>query len=472
MKLKVMYVAFLTFSASFNTVSLARHAPHDPNENHVELGWRHHHAELEDLIRLAEREGKSSESEKEIYSVESLIQRLKYQNFDLRINAERVYQARKNIDVQIGSLLPSLNFGNIIAAAEMNFFDLVPSLLGFIYPSNWFRWQESKLFFQAERWGHVTMTANQVNALMAEIYQVAYIRGLIVAYQGYTAQMRELAVQSRLRLELGEGRLDACLSLENLVILLEEDLAALKTSYRNLKYQIAFVVNLDEKIWNNFEIEALNLPDLRQIQTRKPVDLLNTVLDVSPEKKQIEYLIEASKFSTRTRMFDFLNPVGGNDTSLGFGYISQIQIGKSQTRVLNTQKDELISNLKLSVYRSVENLNLAIRNHRQFDHGLHNSEQWFDFLQKRFYEGGEYEASEFIESIESMLEFHSKTLLTRLNYLVSEEVLQRLMLRGDRYDRLLELTPSKPYKKFCLIKGLENKKIKKAKKKGTLTLDI
>lgn len=472
MKFKLICKPIILAISAMSVPAQAKHVPHDPYENHAELGWKHHHAELDQLISHSIVDGKSVETGSDIYSVDNLIQRLKYQNFDLRINAERVYQARKNINLKIGALIPSLNFGNIIAAAEMNFFDLVPAMLGFMFPSNWFRWEESKLFFQAERWGHVSMTANQVNALMAEIYQVSYVRGLIHAYHGYTVQMRELATQSRSRLEMGEGRLDACLSLENLVILLEEDLVALKSEYRKLKYQIAFVVNLDEKRWNEFEIEPLSFPDLRQENPRKASDILDLVIEASPEKKQLAYLIEASKFSTKSRIFDFLNPAGGGDTALGFGYISQLQIGKSQTRILDIQQEELVSNLKLSSYRAVENYNLAIQNHRQFDHGLHNSEQWFDFLQKRFYEGGEYEASEFIESIESMLEFHSKSLLTKLHYLISEEVIQRLLLKGERYERLLELTPSKPYKKFCLTKAMENKKIKKAKKKGNLSMDI
>ena len=79
------------------------------------------------------------------YSKEELIQVTKSSSYDLKEGAEDVYQAKKDIQVKLGVILPHLNFGAVLAAVELNFVDLGTSIAGFLFPSNWSEWKASKL---------------------------------------------------------------------------------------------------------------------------------------------------------------------------------------------------------------------------------------------------------------------------------------------------------------------------------------
>ena len=454
------------------TGAMARPVPHDPDENINKYGRMHHHAELNELADMASEDhiGKADFEAKKIFTIDQLVRMLRQQNFDIRANAERVYQAKKNIDVKVGALLPSLSFGTLMSLAEPNPFELVPSLLGFLFPSNWFRWKESKLFFEAERWSQVTLIANQVNSLMIQICRVLYIRELIGVYEQYTRQMRSLARNSELRFRMGEGRFDAKADHENIVLQLEQDTQALRNGYVKLKYEIAFSVDLDVEEWNRFDIEPVGLPDLDCRHYLAPEDLLADIIEISPERKQLKYLVEAAKYSRRARTFDFLNPNGSTGNSLGYGYISQIKIGRSRTEVLNTKTNELKSRLQLAAYRVARDQNLALDNYRQFKIGLKNSEKVAWFLNDNLTDGGGLEPANIVSSVQALLCFHSKLLQTRHNYLVSQEVMNRLLLQSDHYKgikaQVFERSESRRQgdSSWSLTRRLENWKIYRAGK--------
>ena len=281
-------------------------------------------------------------------------------------------------------------------------------------------------------------------------------------FEEYRIHLKELLDQAEIRLKEGEDRLDQKLKIENIYLMLVSDQRLLEASIQKSYYQLAFVVDLEEDKWSEFGIVRLPFPELGELPEIDPKELEALVLQKSPEMMQFRYLIAAAKYSARSRFFDFLSPYGGKETSLGFGYMSQIKIGRSRTREMETRMEELQANLKLAVYKLAQDHNTALSYYKNILLGLENAKKWFGFLTRRFFEGGEYDAQEFLDAIASILQFHGESLNLGYNFMLYEAIEDRLLLRGP-YPKLLNSVPLKPVK-LGLKRKWENLKIKKAVK--------
>ena len=112
--------------------------------------------------------------------LDDVIVQAKKNSFASRKKVEDLYQARKNIKVKVGSLLPGINtsLGIDLTFGIINgeFINIIPSFLGFLVPDNWFRWKESKLFYMSEKYSFITLLANQVNTVENIFYTINSLR--------------------------------------------------------------------------------------------------------------------------------------------------------------------------------------------------------------------------------------------------------------------------------------------------------
>ena len=167
------------------------------------------------------------------YSIKDIISQVQSNNFDVRSKAEKVYRAKKNIKVKIGRLLPGLNFSNTVGAAFAGVeaaggsyggaIGVASSFLGFLFPSNWFKLKESKLFFEAERRSYNTLIANQINASETLAYTVHLTKRFKDLFDNYISEMDQILKVSQLRSEYGEDTKDMVLQIENLQLLMKHD---------------------------------------------------------------------------------------------------------------------------------------------------------------------------------------------------------------------------------------------------------
>ena len=375
--------------------------PHDSSLNNYYFYKKLSKAKLHHCDKQ-EDDNKFNIDQKTEYDLDTLVKMLMDQNFLIRLNAEKVFQAKQQVNLEVGKLLPSLSFATGQAAMNNDLFTLASQMIGFIFPSNWFRFEESKLFFQAEQWGHKALQANQINGLLALSYQINYLRALYEMLDQYRLSLKDLLDQAEERLRQGEDRLDQKLKIENIYLMLVSDQHLLEASIQKSYYQLAFVIDLEEEKWNDFGIAKLPFPKLDDLVKIKPSELEPIVLEKSPEMMQFLYLQAATKYSLRARMFDFLSPFGGQETALGFGYLSQIKIGRSQAREVTIKLEELRANLKLAIYRLAQDHNTALDYYKNILLGLENSKKWFSFLTRKFFDGGEYDAQEFLDAITSI----------------------------------------------------------------------
>src|SRR6056300_1346145 len=77
-----------------------------------------------------------------------VINRVKTHNLETLESALSLYKARENVTLKVGNLIPQLKLQ--IITEPWGLLETVPHLLGFLFPSNWFSWKESKLFAKAQ----------------------------------------------------------------------------------------------------------------------------------------------------------------------------------------------------------------------------------------------------------------------------------------------------------------------------------
>ena len=106
---------------------------------------------------------KSTSPQRGCLSLDTIVKNAQSNSFESQEYAEQVYQARHQIGKQLGRLVPqiSLNLGAQTSAQDL--WQVVPSLVGFIYPSNWYNWNEAKQLYEAQRYSYMTLIANHTN---------------------------------------------------------------------------------------------------------------------------------------------------------------------------------------------------------------------------------------------------------------------------------------------------------------------
>ena len=418
------------------------------------------------------------------YTVKELIKSARSKNYAIRINAEKVYRARQKIRVAMGRLLPSLNFGTIMAGVQQDYFDLVPSLLGFLFPSNWFQWKESKLYFEAERFNYGAMIANEINAIESVSYRILSVVNLEKIYIKYLKKVKKIVRLERKRRDAGEASAEVTVEFENIQLRMEHDLYVLQNDISKMLSELAHTVAVDiDEDWDSFQIAAVKLPDLGSTTPVDSIDLIDEIMDKSLEREALAYLRLAAKYSKYNRSFQFLSPDGDADGSFGFGYLANINIGKSYEYEVAIKQDELDSNILVAVRKAVSDHNFSIDLYSKSKLGYQNSLVWYDILNAKYNEVGEMEPSEYLKALESLLAFHSRLLQSQYNYLISKAQIDRLTWNRSYYRDILNIVPTVKNTSrnnrtgSCIsrwIKSLkrkeENQKIKRHIKKGRIQL--
>lgn len=402
------------------------------------------------------------------YTVRELIVKAQESDYTIRARSEKVYQARQRIKVSIGRLLPGLNFGSVLAAVEQNYVGLAASMFGFLFPSNWFQWKESKLYFQAEKRTFATLIANEVNAVESLAYRIHNVQRLKAIYETYLVHVGNLVRIAEKRAELGEEAADVIKRFDNVKKKMENDLTVIETTIVKLNADLADTVGIDLAERPDFGISPVDLPDLSRQSPLDSSELVDPVLQASMELQAFEYLRKAAKYSRIGRTFEFLTPGGDADASFGFGYFAYIKIGESKETELEVKEEAMESDLVKTVEQVVTDYNATLELYARSVDGFNNAVTWYNLLEAKFEEGGEYEPQEYIEAIESLLAFASRVSQAQHKFMISKAQVDRLTWSRSYYKKIWKSVDQKHPGELGLRQKWENWKIKRAIKKGKL----
>tara|TARA_R110000868_G_scaffold132380_3_gene343232 strand:+ start:52980 stop:54347 length:1368 start_codon:yes stop_codon:yes gene_type:complete len=399
------------------------------------------------------------------FSQSELVEKTNQNSFENRDGLLALFETRQNIKVRVGQLLPSFNLriDNVF-----NVFDYIPNLIGFIFPSNWYRLKESKLHAKAQEFSFVSTNANQRNAasgLFLIAHQEEINSRIIFNHLNYAQELLELM---ELRYEYGEVAYEDIEEMNAFIAFMHSDYVIQQSLTQQLLLEIAYLVDDVQLSLPSAPVE-IKLPDFKSMNQVSPEDLLKPILEASPELKSLEYLALATQYSKKSRVYDFLTPDNGTESALGFGTAANLRISQSEIERIEIKKDMF----RADITKSLISISRDIKNASELNKDAYNIEKSLRYILASLIKDFETSSKIDINRFISLLSDNLRAQFLRNNsahaYLVSKENLDRLLLTSANYQSISERIPTDTTKLDCYLRK-ENRKIQKAINSGTLKL--
>ncbi len=291
-------------------------------------------------------------------SMEEFSSLIKKKNYTVLEQAQKVYQAKETIQVARGELVPSLNIWKIVKVASNpldleNWAEIAP----FLSPANWFRLEQSKIYYAAEVYGYRTMVANQVmnaRVLFIKVNQDQKLHKLIREYKSDLQSVYDII---KIKVDLGMESPEAARELQIRILALEEDNIRMKVYLADVRRELSFMVGgAGDSELAIKDVPALEMKSKNKISYESVIDQIvsrsneikqyDELLRIIPSiKKEISFSflgLTPASFGTSGGFFDSIPIPSG----LGFGTAPSINIAKSQEQVLKLQRQAILETLR------------------------------------------------------------------------------------------------------------------------------
>lgn len=372
-----------------------------------------------------------------------VVDRVSNNNFKVYENALKVYQAKTNIEKARADLLPRLSIWNIasIILDPGSVFDKISDIAPFLVPGNWFRIEENKLLYLAEREGYRALWGNEVNIAKTLYKHLLFDEQLYRQVLASISELEKIHKIIKTRETFGGAKPGTARDIEIRILGLKEDAENLNIlltlEYDELTYALGYTT--EEEI----VLAPVEMPYVENLSPINPKEYEFRLLSSSPErrqydhffsvlgqiKKEIEYAIMGVSQISRGvagGIFDNIplpNGLGGKDASL--------RILNAQTEIMKTQKLGVEETLKRQLRAVSTQYNSDLANYKNFQHRVLLSKESKEAILRRLKLGGEIDVLELSES--SRLQILAETALLTVHYRVlnSTDRLQRLIFDGD-----------------------------------------
>jgi hypothetical protein len=392
-----------------------------------------------------------------------------------RVNLELVFQARQRILSSIGHLVPRLEFtvgrGDIPSSA----LNTVSSMLGFLMPSNWFDWKESKLIYEAQKSSFTGILRNVITDTETLYYNIHRVSMDLKIYEYYANHLTQFIEEIR---SSGKASEDDILMLTNL-----RDEIVANAAYLNgvisswYTYDIAVAMAYPNQ--GELGINPIQLPDLRNVPTYPVTESdLERVKNNSTDLQTLHHLIKAAHYSRLSRIFSFLSPSGSNENpgvgiSFGIDNIADIRIASSEKHLLEIQMEETAARLESTFRKLVDTYNASVDLYKQYQNAKGPNRALFKSVLERYNNEGNLSAEKLIRAIDWALKFElNRNFVQHLN-LITKTQMDNLLVNGERYSRIPTLVPErKPLiRRKDRLKIREDREIEKDLQNGILVIE-
>ena len=396
-------------------------------------------------------------SSRRCLSIDEIITRSKKNSYGSRKQVETLFRSRQSIKMKISRLLPSLNI-SLLGSGLIQDYTVLPSLVGFLFPSNWFRWKESKLFYLAERESFISLLANQVIESQELYYYLHQEMIDAEIYKHHYEQMGVLIEYFKKNLPEGESTDFKISRIQALESQSKIKSMVLNNDFKDTLPLLAHIIALDvEEDWDSNSIQYIPLPKLENMEDMDFRPYYVDTIEKSHEVKALKYLQIASKYSRKSRVFEFLSPLGGTDNSLGYGYLSSLKIEKSNLKTLQIKEEETCSLLKVNIHAQVLNHNASKLAYLESLKGRQSAMTQLSTVLKNLEEKKELDIDKLTEALYLAVNFDLQKNQAQHYYMVSLAKIKRLLWEGDNYKNLEQEVPqnqkTKWYKKLTKSLG-------------------
>jgi outer membrane protein TolC len=385
--------------------------------------------------------------------LEQVVDKVSKENFTVYENALRIYQSKESVTVARMNLLPKLNLWNLASAATEIFFGgpagaasgaftLVEDLAPFLVPANWFRASQTELFYEADKEGYRALWSNEVLTAKSLYFHMLLDSSLLDHVEKSKEDLEKIYGIVRVRETFGGQPQSVSQDIKLRLLSLEEDTRALESLIAEEESLLAFMMGYPTG--TRLKIAPIKLPNYSQIQPLDYEDFVFRAVNVSPEIRQFNYLIEASQYVRKEVQYAFLGSsslsrgaTGGVfdgipiQNGLGFGTGASLRIVKAQKQILITQQKAVTETVKRHLKLLVNNYNLDLANYKNTKKRLDLAHSILNGLYQRIQFGDDVDSLKLIEASRNVIEADTVLFSTMYRFLSSEDKLSRAIFNGD-----------------------------------------
>jgi hypothetical protein len=384
-----------------------------------------------------------SETPKEI-SLESVSSTVRNRNYNVLMNAMKMYQAKESISVARGNLLPKLNIWKIAEAIvdPGSLIGMIQDIAPFLVPANWFRVEQNKILYRAEMQGYRALWGNELLTAKSLYLQVLLDQALMNSIHEAVLRHQELEDIVKVREMMGSVPRGSTRAIQIRKLALESDYTEMQVLLKKERQELTFALGLSSR--TPVVLRPVSLINIAAEKPLNSADYVSRVLQSSPELRQYAEIINALPSVKREVYFSFLGAstasrgVAGGvfdhlplQEGLGFGSGASLRIIRKESQILEIQMEGLKETLARQLNTVIDRNNADLD---QYDNLLErkilSDEQWLMF-KTQIAMGETVDFGALIETTEMAMGVN--LLMNQLNYrfLMSRQKLERLLLRGD-----------------------------------------
>ncbi|MDA8793057.1 hypothetical protein N9N67_07420 [Bacteriovoracaceae bacterium] len=387
------------------------------------------------------------------YNHSEFINLFKKKNISDQVEIIKLQQSRINIQQSMGRIVPSLNLSTIIdttISGPIGLLNSLSNLLGFLLPSRWFAWNESKMYYLSQYHSYIATRGNLI--LMAdELYltlkKVYLIRNLII---DVNTDLGKLVHSIEFREKIGELPKGSFARVKTKSLELESDLLDLDNMIELYLIEINKLI-VDESYSKISIIDYISEREIEESSWE-----LDNILEVSPELKSLKALFFAAKYSKKKRAWSFLS---FSNEGFGLGYFARNKLATTeikQIKNIRLQEEMELSALFHSISKTTSNLDK--KNHL-YTKALESLDRRLEQIKVDYQLTGKINSDDYLENLDAYLKFKILKITNKIDFEFTSAKKERVNLVGI-YSKLDQKIPKRQIRKLKRYQKREDRLVK------------
>ena len=233
-------------------------------------------------------------------------------NYDLKIMASKVEQARQNVKIQFASELPSLTVGaspaisKLPGATQSSGSFMIPMIASYeidIFLKNHDKTKSVKKVYEASQFNEQAAYLSIASAVGATYYNIVKADKLIDIQKQIVANRKQIAELMKLRNEEGITSTSDLVQAEKAYVLAQTDLTELERVRDNLLTSLAVLIGDSPE--NISEYQRISYDNIK-VKKTVPEEISTEIIVSRPDYKAAEKMIEKAGIDVRVAKKEFL----------------------------------------------------------------------------------------------------------------------------------------------------------------------
>ena len=391
----------------------------------------------------------SSNSDSKLISIGDVAPLMAKKNLKVKQGSIQVFQAKTNIEKARADLLPRLTIWTIaeIFVNSKAFFQpeaiisKITDLAPFLVPANWFRLEENKILFKAEKEGFLAMKNNEIHTAKSLFFRILFDQKLVTHIRNSISELEILHRMIEAQEKFGGVKPGTARDIEIRVLGLKEDLENMNLLIGQELLEFSYILGFKADV-------AVTLTPIadHDVTNLKPINVLDhepRMLSLSPERKQFDHFLAALNYVEEEIQWSFF---GVSNISRGvaggifdaipitqgfFGSETSMKIASVQRENLKLQKTGVEETLRRQLRNLAAQYNSDLNNFGLYTRRVQLAKESNDALLRRARLGEPIDALEFSENARSRIQVETNRLAVLMRFLTNQDRLERMTFRGD-----------------------------------------